>query len=239
MNYESLFLGIRQYDCDVSEEHLDSLSKLLYDLKPHPLLPGNQVQILDDSKYLHPCLYDVIEDRVAIESIKKSFVKCCEDYFKLHDNYSTKVRLWCYRDWKSNDIETGSYWHKHSDTFYALSGVLYLTFPEGSTTTSFSLNPLITNYQELNDLKMNKFERSPAPISESEIVSLPPIKHKWFIFPSILPHFPGSWKETDEKRICIGADWWPDSENFSYKFGESMKNTRYHRNNIPQPPINT
>ena len=57
MNYENLTLGIRQYDCDITEEHLDSLVKLVYDADSHALLPGNQVPILDDSKYLQPCLY--------------------------------------------------------------------------------------------------------------------------------------------------------------------------------------
>ena len=227
MNYENLTLGIRQYDCDITEEHLDSLVKLVYDADSHALLPGNQVPILDDSKYLQPCLYDLLDDTISIELIKKSFIKCCRDYFKLTDSYGQLTRIWCYRDWKSNGQETGAYWHNHSLCYYALSGIFYLTLPKGSTTTSFSLDPLITNCKS-NDhlpfhLRLDKFQRTPGPISESDIVSLPPIKHKWFIFPSILLHYPGSWKGTDEKRICIGADWWPNAEGISYNFGAPIK----------------
>tara|TARA_Y100001963_G_C6667694_1_gene393494 strand:+ start:227 stop:670 length:444 start_codon:yes stop_codon:yes gene_type:complete len=120
-------------------------------------------------------------DDPSVTEIKKSFLSCCRDYFRV-DRKDEMVKMWFYQDWKSNPYKTGKVWHDHADHYYGLSGVLYLNLPQSSETTSFSI---------FND-----------------IMRLPSLLYKWFLYPSILPHLPGSWEGSDERRICIAADYW-------------------------------
>ena len=70
---------------------------------------------------------------------------------------------------------------------------MYLTLPDSSSTTGFSLNAdsnVIGSYNTLPDM-----------------VYLPRTLYKWFIFPNWYPHFPGKC-ETEKRRITVGADYW-------------------------------
>ena len=187
--YKNLFLGIRQYDCDLSLENFNDLIKIAYSLKEIKERPGYQSWIIDYSskEYIN---YPVVK------LLKESFINCCRDYFKIYDKEDNVV-LWFYQDWKSNPRQGQRYWHKHADNCYALSGVLYLSLPDESTTTYFSRNVNMINYIGFG-----------GSISTSDLIQLPPITHKWFIYPSELPHRVGECGNTDERRICIAADYW-------------------------------
>ena len=191
MIYKNLFLGIRQYDCDLSLENFNDLIKIAYSLKEIKERPGYQSWIIDYSskQYIN---YPVVK------LLKESFINCCRDYFKIYDK-EDNVALWFYQDWKSNprQLQSESYWHHHANNCYALSGVLYLSLPDESTTTYFSRNVNI-----INDIGFGE------SISTGDLIQLPSIIHKWFIYPSELPHRVGECGNTDERRICIAGDYW-------------------------------
>ena len=70
---------------------------------------------------------------------------------------------------------------------------MYLTLPDNSSTTGFSVN---ADKQSLGSY----FE-------VKNMIYLPRKTKKWFIFPNWYPHFPGSC-ETENRRITVGADYW-------------------------------
>ncbi len=191
---KNLFLGIRQYDCDLSLENFNDLIQIAYTLKDIEERPGYQSWIIDYS-------FKECSNNPVIKLLRESFVKCCRDYFKIYDkptSYKDIAALWFYQDWKSNlrKYESQGFWHHHGSNCYALSGVLYLTLPEGSTTTYFS-----KNFNIVNDTGDGK------SISESDLIQLPKLINKWFIYPTALPHRVGECDNTDERRICIAGDY--------------------------------
>ena len=168
VRYKDLFLGVRQYDSRLLPKHCKKLMDIAYNSQLDPSKPGFQTFLT----YMND---------PSVDAVKKSFLDCCRDYFKVGTN--DQMKMWFYQDWKSNPCRTGQTWHNHADDdCYALSGVLYLNLPRGCDTTSFALF--------------------------GDIMKLPSLLYKWFIYPSMLPHLPGSWGKTDERRICIAADYW-------------------------------
>ena len=150
-------------------------------------LVGNNTDGLGFKKSLFSDLNEPL-----LEVVKKSFLQCCRDYFKLK-NVKEDSRLWFYQDWKSNPHRDGQYWHDHPVTFYGLSGIMYLTLPDDSSTTGFSVNAdkhSLGSYFEVQNM-----------------IYLPRETKKWFIFPNWYPHFPGRC-ETENRRITVGADYW-------------------------------
>ena len=75
---KNLFLGIRQYDCDLSLENFNDLIQIAYTLKDIEDRPGYQSWIIDYSskQYIN---YPVVK------LLKESFINCCRDYFKIYD----------------------------------------------------------------------------------------------------------------------------------------------------------
>ena len=177
--YKDLFLGVREYDCNISEENLSNIISIASNSDYDKNFPGFQSIFSDLNEPL-------------LEVVKKSFLQCCQDYFKLK-NVKEDSRLWFYQDWKSNPHRDGQYWHDHPVTFYGLSGIMYLTLPDNSSTTRFSVN---ADKQSLGSY----FE-------VKNMIYLPRKTKKWFIFPNWYPHFPGSC-ETENRRITVGADYW-------------------------------
>tara|TARA_B000000557_G_scaffold85539_1_gene68789 strand:+ start:406 stop:948 length:543 start_codon:yes stop_codon:yes gene_type:complete len=177
--YKDLFLGVREYDCNISEENLSNIISIASNSDYDKNFPGFQSIFSDLNEPL-------------LEVVKKSFLQCCQDYFKLK-NVKEDSRLWFYQDWKSNPHRDGQYWHDHPVTFYGLSGIMYLTLPDNSSTTGFSVN---ADKQSLGSY----FE-------VKNMIYLPRKTKKWFIFPNWYPHFPGSC-ETENRRITVGADYW-------------------------------
>ena len=185
--YKDLFLGIRQYDCKLSQDTFDKIEKIALETNNDENYPGFQSMFCD------------IRESI-LKEIEESFVDCCSDYYKVSKKYGT--RYWFYQDWKDNPHRDGQYWHDHIAyfpnlenpmTFYGLSGIMYLTLPDDSTTTGFSPNA------------DNRTLGSHTPISN--MLYLPKITKKWFIFPNFYPHFPGIC-ETENRRITVGADYW-------------------------------
>ncbi len=177
--YKDLFLGVRQYDIDIPEEKILDAISIAENSGYDKNFPGFQSIFSDINEPL-------------LEIIRDSFLKCCRNYFKLK-NVEENTRLWFYQDWKDNPHRDGQYWHNHPVTLYGLSGILYLTLPNNSSTTGFSLNAdskIIGSYNTLPNM-----------------VYLPRILNKWFIFPNWYPHFPGKC-ETEKRRITVGADYW-------------------------------
>ena len=79
----------------------------------------------------------------------------------------------------------GPPWRKSTGTPFSL--------PDNSTTTGFSLSAdksVIGSYSSFDNM-----------------LTLPPIIQKWFIFPSSIPHLPGKCM-SEKRRICVGADYW-------------------------------
>ena len=176
--YNDLFLGIREYDCNISQENLDTIIDIALNNQFDKDYPGFQSMFSD------------LNDPV-LTLLKESFISCCHNIFKISKKYDT--RLWFYQDWKDNPHRDGQYWHNHPVTLYGLSGILYLTLPDNSSTTGFSLNAdskIIGSYNTLPDM-----------------FYLPRTLNKWFIFPNWYPHFPGKC-ETEKRRITVGADYW-------------------------------
>lgn len=169
---KNLFLGIRQYDCDADWDKLIHIA--------NNSCPDNNYAGFQTKFFNHPVL----------NSIKDSFISCCRDYYKI--NKPERVRLWYYHDWKDNPNKDGHFWHDHYN-YYGLSGILYLTLPEGSTTTGFSISA------DSGILGKEKFF--------DDMMYLPSVIHKWFIFPANLPHIPGTCN-TEQKRIVISGDYW-------------------------------
>ena len=176
MLHKNLFLGIRQYDCNLKEENFKDLIDIAYQSSSTNDSPGYQTLLFDTDD--------------SIKLLRESFRECCRDYFKV--NRDDEVRLWFYQDWIDNPRRNGQYWHNHPCSFYALSSVMYLTLPEDSSTTGFSLN---TNNGTIGSYELF-----------SDMMYLPKEINKWFIFPNWMPHYPGQCN-SQERRICIGADY--------------------------------
>jgi hypothetical protein len=196
VQYKDLFLGVRQYDCNLDDEDYSNLIEISKTAIRDPYMPGFQYSIfgVPAPKSLGPTIHKGV-DHPSVDRLRKSFIKCCKDYCNIKwNNYECSG--WFYLDWKSNSNKK-LFWHRHSDiSNYTLSGVLYLTLPEKSTTTGFSKNPRIV--YDIGD---------GSTINEDEIIRLPKLICKWFIYPSTLPHIPGV-SGTDEMRICIASDFW-------------------------------
>ena len=176
--YKDLFLGIRQYDCNLTQDTFKRLIDIAYNSQFDNEYPGYQTSFFD-------------LDDISLDLLKNTFIECCRDYYKI--TRKDIVRLWYYQDWKYNPHDDGCYWHDHSYNFYGLSGILYLSLPDDSTTTGFSLSAdksVTGSYSGFDDM-----------------LSLPPIIQKWFIFPSTIPHLPGKCM-SEKRRICVGADYW-------------------------------
>ncbi len=176
MLHKNLFLGIRQYDCNLKEENFKDLIDIAYKSSPTNDSSGHQTLLFDTDD--------------SIKLLRESFRECCRDYFKV--NRDDEVRLWFYQDWIDNPRRNGQYWHNHPCSFYALSAVMYLTLPEDSSTTGFSL--------DTNNGSIGSYELF------SDMMYLPKEINKWFIFPNWIPHYPGQCN-SQERRICIGADY--------------------------------
>lgn len=196
MQYKDLFLGVRQYDCDLSEDDCANIIEISKSAIRDPYMPGFQFSIFGTPgvKSLGPTKHKGV-DHPSVHRVRESFVKCCKNYFKTdYNNYECSG--WFYLDWKDFPNKE-LYWHRHSDTpNYTLSAVLYLTLPKNSTTTGFSKNPRII--YDTGD---------GSTIENSDILRLPKLTHKWFVYPSTLPHVPGI-SGTNEMRICIASDFW-------------------------------
>ena len=186
-NYKDLFLGIRQYDSNLSNETLKRLIEIAHTAPNNKNYPG----------YQNTDLFELGE--ISIDLLERDFVECVKDYFKFSDDKCPNtsgagMRMWFHQDWKYNPRTLGNYWHDHHDNnYYGMSGVMYLTLPETSHTTGFSL-----------DAKrecLDTFETVP------NMQYLPRLKNKWFLFPNWMPHLPGK-NETEERRICVEADFW-------------------------------
>ena len=196
MRYKDLFLGIRQYDCNLSDEDYSNIIEISKNAIRDPYMPGFQYSIFGVSapESLGPTLHKGV-DHSSIHRLRESFVNCCKNYCSIGwSDYECSG--WFYLDWKNNP-DRKLLWHRHSKIpNYTLSGVLYLTLPEKSPTTGFSKNPRIV------------FDSGDgSTISEDAIIRLPKLLYKWFIYPSTLPHIPGV-SGTDEMRICVASDFW-------------------------------
>jgi len=177
--YKDLFLGIRQYECNIPQDIFNKIIDVAENSNFDKNFPGYQSIFSDMNEPL-------------LDTLENSFKKCCSDFFKIK-NKKEQSRLWFYQDWKDNPHRDGQFWHNHPATFYGLSGILYLTLPENSSTTGFSIDV---------DASING---SYSPVSN--MIYLPPEIKKWFIFPNWYPHFPGK-SETVTRRITVGADYW-------------------------------
>ena len=187
MNYKDLFFGIRQYDSNLSDETISKLIEIGHTAPINENYPG----------YQNTELYNLGEN--SIDLLESSFVNCVRDFYKFDDDKSPSVngagiRMWFHQDWKNNPRTLGNYWHDHHDNnYYGTSGVMYLSLPEGSTTTGFSLDArreCLDTYEPVTNMKY-----------------LPNLTNKWFLFPNWMPHLPGKCLQ-EERRICVAADFW-------------------------------
>ena len=193
VQYKDLFLGVRQYDCNLNDEDFSNLIEISKTSIQDSCTPGFQYPIFGINSL--DSTLDKNVDHPSVDRLRKSFIKCCKDYCNIKwNNY--ECNGWFYLSWGNNPNKE-LYWHRHSDiSNYTLSGILYLTLPENSTTTGFSKNPRIV------------FDTGDgSSINEDEIVRLPKLICKWFIYPATLPHIPGV-SATEEMRISIASDFW-------------------------------
>ena len=92
--YKDLFLGIREYDCDISKENLDKIIDIANKNDFDKDYPGFQSMFADLNESI-------------LHLLKESFISCCHDIFKISKKYDT--RLWFYQDWKYNPHRDGQY----------------------------------------------------------------------------------------------------------------------------------
>ena len=78
--YRDLFLGVREYECNISEENLSNIISIATNSDYDKNFPGFQSIFSDLNEPL-------------LEVVKKSFLQCCQDYFKL-TNVKEDSRLW-------------------------------------------------------------------------------------------------------------------------------------------------
>ncbi len=192
-------LNIRQYSSGLIDEEINDLIKLSENAKGDPFRPGFQCSIFGDPDDTHFPLFLGDFDKPVVKKLEQSFVNACQNYLNLKGDY--EARGWISVSWTDFEIDlknqgrttkVGPFWHNHTYDrgrydYYRLSGVLYLTLPEGSTTTRFSNQP---------DIKKKDF------------FDLPYIINEWFIYHAMLPHLPGDPGKTNKKRICVAADYW-------------------------------
>ena len=116
-NYKDLFLGIRQYDSNLSNETLNRLIEIAYTAPNNKSYPG----------YQNTDLFELGE--ISIDLLERDFVECVKDYFKFSDDKCPNtsgagMRMWFHQDWKYNPRTLGNYWHDHHDSNYY--GILYM-----------------------------------------------------------------------------------------------------------------
>ena len=185
-------LNIRHYNSGLSCKDIEELIDLCGYAKGNPNKPGFQCPIFDEDS--NNILKEF--DQPVVKRLKQSFVNACQTYWNIIGDH--KVTGWIYVSWtdmekdlssQGKETEIYPFWHSHTSNHdcYRLSGVLYLSLPDGAETTKFSNNP---------DLSKNDF------------FNLPFIKNEWFIFPSMMPHLPGGPGKTNKIRICVAADYW-------------------------------
>ena len=201
MNYKNLFLGIRQYDCDISDDDFDKIIDIALQSDFDIDSPGYQSIVSNSgggqggmfgSSY-KPLIYK----HPILKILQESFLKCCWDFFKLK-NSNEGCRLWFYQDWGDNPHRDGQYWHDHLNTTYGLSSIMYLKLPDEASTTGFSINADARTVG--------------SPDLEPDMIYLPRVTKKWFIFPNWYPHIPGKC-DSGERRIVIGTDYWVSPTN--------------------------
>ena len=103
------------------------------------------------------------------------------------------MKSWIYIDWKYNTKKPFVHTHNYDEP-HTLSGIMFLRLPKGSTTTLF-------------------------PIPHNDDYHLPDKLLTWFIFPSIMPHLPGTCNEV-LKRYTLSADLHPKQDFKSLKTGD-------------------
>ena len=120
-------------------------------------------------------------DIPILNKLKKSFYDSCAKYWGI-DVTKYSMKSWIYIDWKNNTKKPFVHTHNYDDP-HTLSGIMFLRLPKGSTTTLF-------------------------PIPHNDDYYLPDKLLTWFIFPSIMPHLPGTCNEV-LKRYTLSADLHP------------------------------
>ena len=82
--YKDLFLGIRQYDCNLTQDTFKRLVDIAYNSPFDNDYPGYQTSFfdLDDS---------------SLDLLKDTFIECCRDYYKINrkDIVTKEINSFC------------------------------------------------------------------------------------------------------------------------------------------------
>ena len=68
--YKDLFLGIRQYDCNLTQDTFKRLVDIAYNSQFDNEYPGYQTSFFD-------------LDDISLDLLKNTFIECCRDYYKI------------------------------------------------------------------------------------------------------------------------------------------------------------